>query len=77
MVIKTLSTEMRADVAHLERFLMEDWVAQRISNPHVVKAAARGRRRNFLYTVTEYVDGQTLHQWMIDHPKPPVETVRG
>ena len=44
---------------------------------HVLKAAARGRRRNFLYTVTEFVDGQTLHQWLIDNPKPPVETVRG
>jgi serine/threonine protein phosphatase PrpC len=76
VVIKTLSTELRADVAQLERFLMEDWVAQRISNPHVLKAAARGRRRNFLYTVTEFVDGQTLHQWLIDNPKPPVETVR-
>jgi serine/threonine protein phosphatase PrpC len=77
VVIKTLATEMRADVAHLDRFLMEDWVAQRISNAHVVKAAARGHRRNYLYTVTEYVDGQTLHQWLIDHPKPSVETVRG
>ena len=77
VVIKTLATEMRADVAHLDRFLMEDWVAQRISNAHVVKAAARGHRRNFLYTVTEYVEGQTLHQWLIDHPKPSIETVRG
>ena len=30
VVIKTLSTELRADAAQLERFLMEDWVAQRI-----------------------------------------------
>jgi serine/threonine protein kinase len=77
VVIKTLSTEMRNDDANLERFLMEDWVAQRISNAHVVKAAARGHRRKFLYTVTEFIDGQTLHQWLIDHPRPPVETVRG
>lgn len=77
VVLKTLATEMRADVAHVDRFLMEDWVAQRISNAHVVKAAARGYKRNYLYTVTEFVDGQTLHQWLIDHPRPPVETVRG
>jgi serine/threonine protein phosphatase PrpC len=77
VVIKTLSTELQGDVAHLERFLMEDWVAQRISNAHVVKAAARGRKRNYLYTVTEFIEGQTLHQWLIDNPKPPVETVRG
>jgi serine/threonine protein phosphatase PrpC len=77
VVLKTLATEMQADVAHLDRFLMEDWVAQRISNAHVVKAAARGFKRNYLYTVTEFIDGQTLHQWLIDHPKPSVETVRG
>ena len=77
VVIKTLGTEMRADPAHVDRFLMEEWVAQRISNAHVIKAAARGIRRNFLYTVTEFIDGQTLHQWLIDHPKPSTETVRG
>jgi serine/threonine protein kinase len=76
VVLKTLSTEMREDGAHLERFLMEDWVAQRISNAHVMRAAGRGRKRNYLYTVAEFVDGQTLHQWIIDHPKPPLETVR-
>jgi len=77
VVIKTLAIELQSDVPHLERFLMEDWVAQRISNAHVVKAAARGRRRNYLYTVTEFIEGQTLHQWLIDNPKPSVETVRG
>jgi serine/threonine protein kinase len=35
------------------------------------------RKRNFLYVITEFVDGQTLTQWMIDNPKPNVETVRG
>jgi len=77
VVIKTLATEMQADAAHLERFLMEDWVAQRVNNPHVLRAAGRGRRRGSLYTVSEFIDGQTLHQWMIDHPRPPTETVRG
>src|SRR6185436_1686839 len=35
------------------------------------------RRQKYLYVVTEFVDGQTLPQWMIDHPKPDLETVRG
>jgi serine/threonine protein phosphatase PrpC len=74
--LKVLSTEMRADAAHLERFLMEDWVAQRISHPNVIAATGRARKRNYLYTLSEYFEGQTLHQWMIDNPKPPVETVR-
>jgi serine/threonine protein phosphatase PrpC len=76
VVLKTLATGMREDDAHLERFLMEDWVAQRISNAHVMRAAGRGRKRNYLYTVAEFIDGQTLHQCFIDHPKPPLEAVR-
>ena len=28
------------------------------------------------YLVMEYVDGQSLRQWMIDHPRPELETVR-
>ena len=47
VVLKTLATEMREDTAHLERFLMEDWVAQRISNAHVLRAAGRGRKRSY------------------------------
>jgi serine/threonine protein phosphatase PrpC len=76
VAIKVLATETAADPAHLERFRMEDWVAQRIASPHVLAAASRGRHRSALYTVWEYVDGQTLQQWMVDHPRPPVEAVR-
>src|SRR5687767_10601 len=50
--LKVLSTEMRADAAHLERFLMEDWVAQRISHPNVIAATGRARKRNYLYTLS-------------------------
>lgn len=77
VVIKTPASDLRTQPALLERFLMEDWVAQRISNPHVVRAAGLGRKRNSLYTVSEFIDGQTLHQWMIDNPRPSIETVRG
>jgi serine/threonine protein kinase len=76
VILKTLATGMREDPAQLERFLMEDWVAQRIGNAHVMRAAGRGRKRSYLYTVAEFIDGQTLHQWIIDNPKPPLETVR-
>ena len=56
--------------------MMEEWVARRIDSPHVLKALPQPRKRNYLYIVTEYVDGQTLTQWMIDNPKPGLETVR-
>lgn len=77
VIIKTPSIDLRADPAYLERFLMEEWIARRINSAHVLKPCPQTRKRNYLYTVTEFIDGQTLTQWMIDHPKPEVETVRG
>lgn len=77
VVIKTPSVDLRGDPAYLERFLMEDWIAHRIDSAHVVKPSAHTRKRNYLYTVTEFVDGQTLTQWMIDNPRPALEAVRG
>lgn len=77
IVIKVPSVDLRADPPYLERFLMEDWIARRIDNPHVAKASDPARRRNYLYSVMEFVDGQTLRQWMIDNPRPSLETVRG
>ena len=77
VVIKTPSIDLRADPAYLERFLLEEWIARRINSAHVLKPCLQTRKRNYLYIVTEYIEGQTLTQWMIDHPKPDVETVRG
>jgi len=76
VIIKTPSIDLRADDAYLERFLMEEWVARRINNAHVLKPCKRVRQRHYIYIVTEYIEGQTLSQWMIDNPKPDVETVR-
>ena len=77
VILKIPSTDLRGDPAYLRRFLMEEWVARRITSAHVLKPIAQKRKRNFLYIVTEFIDGQTLTQWMIDHPKPDLETVRG
>lgn len=77
VAIKIPSIDLRDDPAYLKRFMLEEWVARRIDSPHVLKPCAQGRRRNYLYVTTEFIDGQTLTQWMIDHPKPELETVRG
>ncbi len=77
VVIKIPSIDLRDDPAYLKRFMMEEWVARRIDSPHVLKPCAHSRKRNYLYVVTEFIDGQTLAQWMIDNPRPELETVRG
>ena len=77
VALKTPSIDLRGDPAYLQRFMMEEWVARRINSAHVLKPRVQSRLRNYLYVVTEFVDGQTLTQWMIDNPKPNLEAVRG
>ena len=76
VILKTPSIDLRDDDAYLERFLMEEWIARRINSPYVLKPCLQTRKRNYLYIVTEFIEGQTLNQWMIDNPKPDLETVR-
>jgi serine/threonine protein phosphatase PrpC/ribosomal protein L39E len=77
VIIKIPSIDLRGDAGYLKRFMMEEWVARRVDNAHVLKPCLQSRKRNYLYVVTEFIDGQTLTQWMIDNPKPDLETVRG
>jgi serine/threonine protein phosphatase PrpC len=76
VVVKVPSIDLRSDAAYRKRFMMEEWIARRLSSPHVLKAHPQLHKRSYLYTVAEHVDGQTLAQWMIDHPNPDLETVR-
>lgn len=77
VALKIPSIDLRGDPAYLQRFMMEEWVARRVNSAHVLKPRIQARRQNYLYVVTEFVDGQTLTQWMIDNPRPDLETVRG
>src|SRR5690606_25165486 len=76
VVLKTPSIDREQDSAHMERFLNEEWIARRIDSPHVLKPFVQNRPRRYLYSVSEYIEGQTLRQWMIDNPRPSLETVR-
>jgi predicted Ser/Thr protein kinase len=76
VTIKIPSIDLRDDPAYLRRFMMEEWIARRLDSPHILKPCAHTGRRNFLYVVMEFLDGQTLTQWMIDNPQPDLETVR-
>ncbi len=76
VVLKVPSIDLRKNTDYLERFLMEEWIARRINNAHVLKPCQQTRKHNYLYIVTEFIKGKTLKQWMIDHPKPNIETVR-
>lgn len=77
VVIKTPSQNFNDDPLYIDLFLHEEWVAKRLDSPHLIKVVERtGRPRTFLYSVVEYIEGQTLRQWMHDFPSPSVAQVR-
>ena len=77
VVVKIPSVDIQNNPAALERFMLEEWIARRINSAHVLKPCRQTRKRNYLYVVTEFIEGQTLAQWMIDNPKPDLVAVRG
>lgn len=76
VAIKLPSIDLRGDPGYLRRFMQEEWVARRVNSAHVLRPLPPSRKRNYLYLVNEYVEGQTLAQWMTDHPQAELETVR-
>ncbi|PVB60013.1 bifunctional protein-serine/threonine kinase/phosphatase [Labrenzia sp. 011] len=77
VALKFPSLDLRGDEDYLRRFAMEEWVARRMASPHVLKAGEYPQGRQTLFLATEFVEGQTLRQWMRDNPHPDLETVRG
>jgi serine/threonine protein phosphatase PrpC len=77
VALKTPSVDLRQDAEYLDRFLLEEWVARRLNSVHVLKPVVNDRPRRHIFVAMEYVDGQTLKQWMTDHAQPDLDTVRG
>ena len=76
VIIKTPSVNYEDDPQYIDGFLQEEWAGRRINNLHVLKVIEPTRRRRFLYYVTEYVEGQTLEQWINDNPNADISIVR-
>ncbi|WP_341368212.1 protein kinase [Yoonia sp. BS5-3] len=77
VALKIPGSETRDDPEQLRRFVLEEWIARRLSNPHLLSAPPPLETpRAYLYSVTEYIEGQTLRQWMADNPQPSLEQVR-
>jgi len=76
VILKTPSVNQQDDPVYIDGFLHEEWVGRRINNPHVQKIIASRRRRRFLYYAAEYIEGQTLRQWMNDHPLADITEIR-
>ncbi len=76
VVLKFPSADLRGNAGYLRRFAMEEWVARRVSSVHVLKHKATIVPRRALYLATEYVEGETLAQWMRDRDPVDVQSMR-
>jgi serine/threonine protein kinase len=76
VALKIPAQSLRAQEELLRRFMLEEWIARRVSSPHVLKMCASSRPRQYLYVVSEFVVGQSLRQWIHDHPHPDLHAVR-
>lgn len=77
VALKVPSTEHGEDGHKVQELLLEEWVMRRLDHPNLLKAAPNRGARSHAFSVSEYVEGQTLRQWMFDHPRPELEAVRG
>ncbi|MBU2713004.1 bifunctional protein-serine/threonine kinase/phosphatase [Zooshikella harenae] len=75
-ILKAPSPNFSEDGHYLEHFACEQWLAQRINHPNLIKGLPHPESSHFQYILYEYVEGQTLRQWMYDNPKPSLEQVR-
>jgi serine/threonine protein phosphatase PrpC len=76
VVLKTPSINYVDDPIYIEMFTREEWIGRLVSSPHVLQLRRSARPPRSLYYVTEYCEGQTLRQWMRDHPRPDLTSVR-
>jgi eukaryotic-like serine/threonine-protein kinase len=76
VILKTPSILYDDDTLFIEHFLHEEWAGKRIDHDNVLKIITTDRPKSAVYYVTEYLEGQTLRDWMTANPKADIITVR-
>ncbi|WP_406737005.1 protein kinase domain-containing protein [Thioclava sp. GXIMD4215] len=75
VALKIPSAEMAEDPTFRAGFLAEEWAARRVRSDHVLRVPEAGPR-SYLFAVSEWIEGQSLRQWMTDHPQPELPQLR-
>jgi protein phosphatase len=74
--LKVPSLNFEEDLIYLEGFVREQWIGNRLDHPNVMKVEPPLAGGRFLYHVCELIEGQSLRQWIDDHPSPSLAEVR-
>jgi serine/threonine protein kinase len=76
VILKTPSILYDDDTCYIEHFLHEEWAGKRINHENVLKVLPTDRQKSCVYYVTEFIEGQTLRQWLAANPKPYIPEIR-
>ncbi len=76
VILKAPSVLFEDDTLYIEHFLHEEWAGRRLQHNNVLKVLTLDRVKSCIYYTTEYIEGQTLREWMDSHPKPYIREIR-
>lgn len=76
VALKVPSTEHGQDSRQAAALQLEEWAMRRLSHQNLLRAAPQRGARRHLFCATEYVEGQSLVEWIADHPRPDLARVR-
>ena len=69
VALKFLFTELAAHQSRLNRFIQEAKAASALNHPNILTVYEIGRAEGLTFIATEFVDGETLRQYMRRNPK--------
>ena len=75
VVLKTPSILYDDDTNYIENFIHEEWAGKRLNHANILNVLTPNRYKTYLYYVTEFLDGQTLREWIEANPKPDIKIV--
>jgi len=76
VVLKVPSTEHAEDPAQRAALQLEEWVMRRLKHQNLLGATPQRGPRRYVFATSEFVDGQSLIEWIADHPEPELGKVR-
>lgn len=68
LVLKAPSPQLALKQEFIAHFIMQQWIADRVSSPYVAKVVDLSRPRTRLYYLMEFIEGRTLDTWLLENP---------
>jgi len=76
VILKTPSILFEDDTHYIEHFLHEEWAGKRLQHDNILKVFGSDRVKSCIYYATEFIQGETLREWIDRQEQPDIEEVR-